>query len=275
MDEWLLTPAGRYLLAWEQQQLDRTVGDLFGFHAVQLGLPQLDGLGQNRMPHRWTAVDRLSLGDPATIQAPCGPPEGAPARVAGQPAPRALVTDFDALPFETQSLDLVVLPHTLELARDPHQTLREVDRVLVPEGKLVAIGLNPASLWGAQQRTAPLLSRLGMGTDFLPPRGDLIGYWRLRDWLRLLSFDIERGRFGCYRPALRSQQWLDRFGWMEPAGDRWWPVLGAVYFLVATKRVRGMRLIGPAWKQRQQSQRARAVAARREPISESSDASRR
>jgi hypothetical protein len=79
---------------------------------------------------------------------------------------------------------------------------------------------------------------------FMPSGGDFIGYWRLRDWLRLLSFEIERGRFGRYRPPLGSQRWLSRFGWMESAGDRWWPVFGAVYFLVAVKRVRAMRLVG-------------------------------
>lgn len=255
LDEWLLTPTGRYLLAWEQQQIDRVVGDVFGFHAVQLGLPQLEALAQNRMPHRWVALDRPFAPPAADV------PGGEAAAVA--PVPRALLTDFDALPFETQSLDLVVLPHTLELSRDPHQTLREVERVLVPEGRVVVVGLNPASLWWLQQRVSGLCMRLGFGRNVLPDAGDLIGYWRLRDWLRLLSFDVEHGRFGCYRPAVRTDLWLDRFRWMEPWGDRWWPVLGAVYFLVAVKRVRGMRLIGPAWKQGQQAKSARAVAASR------------
>ena len=53
------------------------------------------------------------------------------------------------LPFDASSLDLVVLPHALELARDPHLALREVERVLVPEGRVVIVGFNPASLWGA------------------------------------------------------------------------------------------------------------------------------
>ena len=35
---------------------------------------------------------------------------------------------------------------------------------------------------------------------------------------------------------------------MDGLGGRWWPIFGAVYFMVAVKRVRGMRLIGPAWK---------------------------
>ena len=54
---WLKTPAGRYLLGWEQRELDQTVVDVFGFHALQLGLPELDALRANRMPHRWIALD--------------------------------------------------------------------------------------------------------------------------------------------------------------------------------------------------------------------------
>lgn len=252
MDEWLLTPPGGYLLAWEQAQLDRAVGDIFGFHALQLGLPQIDALACNRMPHRWIAASRASGPVPASQAAP-----GA--------TPCALLSDFDALPFASQSLDLVVLPHALEQATDPHQTLREVERVLVPEGRVVIIGFNPASLWGLHQRCTRLTAGLGVGRPFLPRTGDFIGPRRLRDWLRLLGFEMEGARFGCYRPALRSQPWLERFRWMEPAGRRWWPVFGAVYFLVAVKRVRGMRIIGPAWKSRQPAKAAPAVVTRRDP----------
>jgi SAM-dependent methyltransferase len=121
--------------------------------------------------------------------------------------------------FPESSLDLVVLPHTLELSRDPHATLREVSRVLVPEGRVVISGLNPTSLWGLRQRRGHLYQRWGYDNLFLPKTGEFIGYWRLRDWLRLLDFEVESGRFGCYRPALTSQAWLDRFEWMDAAGD--------------------------------------------------------
>jgi hypothetical protein len=108
--------------------------------------------------------------------------------------------------------------------------------------------LNPASLWGLRQRSAHLYRRLGFGELFLPDAGDFIGYWRLRDWLRLLSFEVEGGNFGCYRPAMKSEKWLDRYDWMDFVGERWWPIFGAVYFLVAVKRVRGIKLIGRTWK---------------------------
>jgi SAM-dependent methyltransferase len=171
----------------------------------------------------------------------------------------------DALPFPERSLDLVVLPHTLELARDPHLTLAEVERVLMPEGRLVVLGFNAASLWGLRQRLGRMRRSLGGKTAlFLPRPGEFIGYWRLRDWLRLLSFEVEGGRFGAYRPALASQRWLDRFAWMDRVGDRWWPVFGAVYMVQAVKRVRGMRLVGLAKRERVKAPAAPAVVTNRQ-----------
>ncbi len=229
--DWLDTPAGRYALDWEQDQFDAAVADVFGFYALQCGLPQLDCLRANRMPSR---IHARFLDDAADQHE----------------TPDASVTTvrlahFEELPFDSQSLDLVVLPHVLEFAQDPHQVLREVERVLRPEGRLIASGLNPVSLWGARQ----LLLR-GARRPFLPREGSFIGAPRLRDWLRVLGFELDRGRYGCYRPPCRSRQWLDRTAFMERLGDRWWPILGAVYIVSAVKRVRGMRLIGPAWRNR-------------------------
>jgi len=258
LPEWLKTPAGEYLLAWEQRHLDQAVADVFGFHALQLGLPELAALRANRMPHRWLAVE-TPPSKPTSEASPSVPDRGDvddgvddeaeadPVAAPAEPAVPTLHCHFDALPFDAASLDLVVLPHALELARDPHRTLREVERVLVPEGRVLIIGFNPASLWGTRQRLGRLRRGLGLGPEhglFLPRAGEFIGYRRLRDWLRLLSFEVESGRFGCYIPPVTSAKWLARFSWMENAGDRWWPVFGALYYIVAVKRVRGMRLVG-------------------------------
>jgi len=123
----------------------------------------------------------------------------------------------------------------------------------MPEGRLVVVGFNPASLWGLRQRVGRLrrlfMPRRGPSL-YLPAEGEFIGYRRLRDWLRLLSFEVEAGRFGCYLPPVRSERWLQRLGWMDRTGERWWPVFGAVYVVVAVKRVRGMRLVGLILEQR-------------------------
>lgn len=227
LQDWFGTPSGRYLLDWEQRQFEQAVADIFGYHALQLGLPALEALQANRMPHRWLATH-----EPV-------PP------LQRQPVVRM---DFSALPFPAASLDLVALPHTLDSHPDPHATLREVARVLVPEGRVVICGFNPASLWGLRQRRDQFCRRRGWGEPFLPALPQQIGYRRLRDWLHLLDFEIEDGRFGCYLPAVRTEKWLHRLEGMDRLGARWWPIFGAVYFLVAVKRVHGVRLLGASWK---------------------------
>jgi SAM-dependent methyltransferase len=258
---WLKTPPGQYLLAWEQARIDKAVVDIFGYHALQIGLPELDGLRANRMPHRWRATGSLADVSPVELLAPAE----APVAPGASTVPIALRCDAAALPFPSNSLDLVVMPHTLELASDPHLALSEAQRVLMPEGRLVIAGFNPASLWGLRQRLGHTRHRLGVGDErlFLPGSGEFIGYWRLRDWLKLLGFEIEGGRFGCYRPPWTTDKWLSRYAWMDKTGDRWWPVLGAVYFLVAVRRVRGMRLVGRVRKERVKASAAPAVVAHR------------
>ena len=223
LHHWFDSPPGRYLLAWEQARFDEAVANIFGYHSLQLGMPLLDGLRANRMPHQWLAMGQEAVeGSIASVET--GGVDGPLQRRAVD-----LLTEPVALPFPAASLDLLVLPHTLELSIDPHAALREVERVLVPEGRVVISGLNPTSLWGLRQRRARLYQRLGRGTLYLPDVGEFIGYRRLRDWLRLLNFEVESARFGCYRPAVRSAQWLERFGWMDPLGEKWWPILGAAY----------------------------------------------
>ncbi|MGE3922530.1 MAG: class I SAM-dependent methyltransferase [Lautropia sp.] len=232
---WLASPAGQYVLRWECEALAELVSDMFGYYALQLGLPELDALAANRMPHRILAAT-----------APGG---------AGAVALDLRVAGYEDLPFEEQSVDLVVLAHQLEFSADPHQVLREVDRVLRPEGRLVVVGLNPLSLWGLRQS----LQRGPFGR-FVPIDGQLIGVPRVRDWMKLLSFEIDQTRYGCYAPPARTQKWLDRMHFCERAGDRWWPICGAAYIVTAVKRVRAMRLVGPVWRSRSAPKAAPAVA---------------
>jgi len=231
--QWLGTPLGCYLRDWEQAQLDEAVVDVFGYHAVQLDTPELNGLQANRMPYRWYLRSWVEPdnADSAWPLAVC-----------------SVLAEGAALPFAAASLDLVVMPHTLELCDDPHATLREAERVLVPEGQLVITGLNPVSLWGWHRRRMALYHRLGWRSTAQDGLGHLIAYWRLRDWLRLLGFEVQVSRFGCWRPALQNTSWLARMAWLDRWGSRWWPILGGAYMVVAVKRVPGGRMLGRTWK---------------------------
>lgn len=212
---------------WEQARLDVLTADIFGFNAIQIGLPQINALQANRMPHKWLSDTHL------------------PSSTGSGNAVPVVVHDFAELPFASQSLDLVVLPHVLEFAAEPHQVLREVERVLIPEGQVIICGFNSASLWGARQVAGRLT-----GAHFLPLDGEFISLPRLKDWLKLLNMEVNRGHFGCYAPPCATDKWLNRFSFMEKAGGRWWPYLGAVYIVQAIKRVKGMRLIGPVWSKK-------------------------
>jgi len=228
---WYETAKGAYVLEWERTQFDSAVEDIFGFNAAQIGLPSIDFLRASRISYRFCV----------SAEPGCG-----------------VTADPRHLPLASQSMDLVVLPHVLEFGEDPHQILREAERVLMPEGQIVIAGFNPLSLWGLKRR-------LGRKRPEHPWCGDFIGLLRLRDWLKLLGFELNGGRFGCYAPPVSQTRWLQRFAFMEKAGDRWWPICGGVYVVRAVKRVRGMRLVTPSWKNGRTTARALAPVARREP----------
>jgi hypothetical protein len=135
--------------------------------------------------------------------------------------------------------------------------LREIDRVMMPEGRLVIVGFNPWSLWG-------LRSAIGFSRHQHPWNGHFNSLLRVKDWLSLLGFDVSAGRLICYVPPFDTDAWRKRFAFMEPAGDRWWAIGGGVYMLQAIKRVRGMRLITPAWQKEAAREKPLVAAAKRE-----------
>ncbi|HTS85245.1 MAG TPA: methyltransferase domain-containing protein [Usitatibacter sp.] len=233
LQEWFATPLGQYLLEKEQAYLDDVTPDIFGFHALQVGMPETDLLRASRIAHRI----RIAAFDHPDVFAKC-----------------------HELPIASQSADLVVLPHALEFADEPHGILREVDRVMMPEGRLVIVGFNPWSLWG-------LRSAVGFSRNEYPWNGRFVSLLRVKDWLALLGFDVSAGRLVAYAPPFDKAGLRRRFGFMEPAGDRWWAVGGAVYMLQAIKRVRGMRLLTPAWQERKDAREKALAAAKRQSVS--------
>jgi len=214
---WFGTPQGAYVLGWELAQFDSAVDDVFGFRAVQVGLPEVDFLRQNRINFHFSVALEPGAG------------------VAADPL---------QLPLASQSVDLVALPHVLESHPNPHEVLREAERVLMPEGQVVISGFNTLSLWRLRQLT-PFMDKSDCPWD-----SRFIGLLRLRDWLRVLGFELNGGAF-------------ERFAFMDKAGARWWPLLGGTYVIRAVKRVHGMRLVTPAWRRERARRRALAPVSQR------------
>ncbi len=215
LSAWFDTSQGQYVMLREQAFFDSTVTDIFGFNAVQLGLPRHNLLRDSRIPLH------IKAGKEAGVQ---------------------LWLEAEELPFETGSIDLVLLPHVLEYSAHPHQILREVERVLRPEGSVIISGFNPLSLWGIRRI-------FGKKKEF-PWCGKFISFPRMKDWLALLGFEVEAGRFTCYTLPFVGTTFLKRSQLLESAGAHWWSVIGGLYFLQAKKRVPGMRVIKPNWNGR-------------------------
>lgn len=214
---WFETEPGLSVACAELQLAGEVLPNLFGYHVLQLGHPYASPMiACSRVQHQ------------AVIAT--GPPCGG----------EALCAKADALPIQASSVDVLVLPHVLEFARSPHAVLREAERVLIPEGYLVVLGFSPRSLFG--------LWRLAAGwRGNVPWRGRFVGLTRLRDWLALLGFDIERVERLSFRPPLRRPRLHAKLEFVERLGSHFWPIFGNVHFVLARKRVIAVRPIRASW----------------------------
>jgi len=214
----------------ECAELEDVLPTLFGYHLVQIGCPYgADLLVPSRISHR------------ITLDVDGGANNGSP-----------LCARADATPLATDSVDLLILPHTLEFEHDPHQVLREARRMLIADGHVVIIGFNPWSLWGAW--------RIALSHRGGPPWcGRFFSMTRVKDWLSLLNFDVVRSKMFFYRPPLQSERIMRRLSFLEAAGRRAWPGLGAAYVLVAKKKVIPLTPYRPRWLKRRSLLAAGAI----------------
>lgn len=221
--DFLKTPQGETLHAWESSQYDEFSADAFGREALQVGAPQLDTLRANGITSQWLTSESYDELDNRLLR----------------PTLQTVQAESGWLPFPAESLDLVTLPHALDFAPSAHQTLREAARVLVPEGRLILTVFNPLSLWWMRQKA------VGAGLrPYLPTHTSPVPLYRLKDWLTLLGFEIDRGRFGVYSPSCHSLRNFERWKWLDKAGDRWAPHCANLIVLCAVKRLPGMKLVG-------------------------------
>jgi SAM-dependent methyltransferase len=160
------------------------------------------------------------------------------------PEPGAGVTlcaPLDSLPFRSDSIDAIFLPHTLELMEDPYAVLREAERVLCAEGCLMICGFNPFSGWGVRRAFANYFGR----PVFPPQTRRLLSERRLRDWVALLGFDVD-SVYG-YLGLLPTKGRTPRSAEPRPRAA----LAAGAYLLKARKRVKTMTLVLPRRRVRQ------------------------
>ena len=213
--EWFSGPRGAALLALESALVGETLEDCFGWEMLQVGA--------------WGEGRGLLLGARTRSQA-----LAASSLVSGCD----LVSRLSQLPIASDSVDTVLLPHTLEFESDPYSVLREADRVLAGDGKLVILAFAPWSPWGLRAATTH--------AGYPPGLRRLISERRLRDWLRLLGYDIGEAR-----------RYLHELPWGEPAAvtlrtrrSWWYPLPGGAVVLKARKRLHSLTPLRPRLRER-------------------------
>jgi SAM-dependent methyltransferase len=213
LEEWLAGPFGRLLIEAERKELAAALEDVFGAYCIQIG--------------HWGAPDAFLPLARTTRRG----------LVAEAGARGDCVSHAASLAIQTLSVDAVLLPHTLEFEPEPHEVLREVERVLVGEGHVLILGFEPGGPWALRH----YLTRSG----FPPGLTRLLSRGRLRDWLRLLGFDVlEVRRFVHGLPIEGLATGAVARG-LERFGGRLDGRLGSVYLLKAKKRVYSMTPIRP------------------------------
>ncbi|HEY0803320.1 MAG TPA: methyltransferase domain-containing protein, partial [Steroidobacteraceae bacterium] len=209
VSNWLKGPLGARVLREEAALATLALDDVFGFELLQVGAwgPAHHLLDGARTQH-------------TTLVAP-------------EPTPGVtLCAPLDTLPFKSDSIDAILLPHTLELVEDPYAVLREAERVLTAEGCLMICGFNPFSGWG----TGHLFGQYFGRPAFPPGTQRMLSERRLRDWVALLDFDVDsvQGYLG----------FLPLKGGAVDVRPRRALTAGA-YLLKARKRVSTLTLIRP------------------------------
>lgn len=233
MHDWFETPLGQSLLTQEREQCRALLPSGYYPSRLQVGQPSVNFLARitpsvgdeggedgeggarcffigERVPTRTTARSKKSEKRTAEGVLHCA------------------IARASAMPFSNKTHNLVLLPHTLDLCAEPHAVLREVNHILVARGCVVIIGFNRFSLWRIWRFWQFWRLKTRHRTHY-----HQLG--KVQDWLSLLGFELVGAKMLGYQPPLRSEKWQRRLRFVEHAGARWLPGLGAVYILVARK----------------------------------------
>jgi SAM-dependent methyltransferase len=211
LEQWFASERGIQLLGRQKALVDEVLHQCFGYHLLQLSVVS------QAILFKESRVQRNHRCHPSAkmVSAQC---------------------HFEQLPFANESLDVVILHHVQEFVADPHQILREAQRVIVPNGQLIVLGFNPWSILGSYSKLA----------RFFPQskwHNHLISCSRMQDWLDVLGFQTRHAYYGCHSPQLLELR--KKPSW-EPL-LRSWP-LGNFYMISAIKQVATLTPVRPQWK---------------------------
>jgi SAM-dependent methyltransferase len=217
LEDWYLQPQGQSLWGQFDSQLEILLPRIFGYHVLWLGLiPEgTDPMTYSRIHHHCHICPGQKKAD--------------------------VRSSLEVLPLQAESVDLVVVMHALELTPDPHQLLRELDRVLVPEGEVLIVHFNPVSWYG-------LWRMLFRWRGVLPWCLPFYTGFRIRDWLSLLGYDVVGGKGWGFTPPFQRKGVYQRLAWYERFSGRYLRLFNGLSLIHAKKRVATLTPIRHRWQ---------------------------
>ncbi len=212
---WSSIPHGEWVSELIQSRLDEWCPKLFGYHMLKIG-----GLSAELDTHYCNIKHQINIDNKSSLPNVC--------------------CELPQLPFLEKSIDACVLAHQLDYLSDPHQLLREVDRVLINDGYVILTGFNPMSALG--------LTRLfPWKKNNLPWSGRMFTPHRIKDWLNVLNFEVVYSDTFSLAPLTKYRTvWT----WFENLSGNSTKGVGGIYFIVARKRTYSLRPIKLTWKKK-------------------------
>ncbi len=216
LSQWYGTPKGRQLLQETTAVITPWLSELTGYYAVKLSYFD-DGEDWGKAGH---IQSQLSVAPVASDKS-------------------HVASDFAMLPFDADSVDLVIAHHVFEFVDNPHALLREAHRILIPDGQCIIISFNPFGIYGAMK---PFKRRAT-----IPWRGHFFSSYRIRDWLSVLDFEVCQANYFA-PPCLRLEKSHSRLNWLPTACRRYLPISGGLFALSATKHVMSPLIKDLGWR---------------------------
>lgn len=192
-----LAKQNKAILSAEKTVLDRVLKNMRGNDLLQIGKSDDPAYSESARVLRTFYLD-------ANVQ----PTQQHRSLIQGHP---------DCLPIQSESIDIVLLVHQLDSAKNPLAILQEVHRVLRPNGRIVIMGFNRWSLWNCFHQT------MRFHSEFFPTK--------IKRLLNSLDFEVTLHETFCFWPPSQFAEVLGQFCL---------PYAGAVSMLVATKNIPGV-----------------------------------
>ncbi|VAW46888.1 hypothetical protein MNBD_GAMMA04-625 [hydrothermal vent metagenome] len=246
LSHWALTLNGRAIFEQEKSLLDDAIKNLFGYYCVQLGAPTLKNMmSESRIQYKVLLAQELKedeggeQGELSLLKRGCS---GVEFDSHSHSHCHFVKADLDYLPIAKESVDVVLLPHSLEVAADPYYLLRQVDTMLRPEGHIVITGFNPFGCLVMRFRF--------FKKETLFRQAQLARLSQIKMWLEVLGYDIQLQRYStvtCFAQREQKTRLVVLLEWVEKRLSKRGLQFGNVYCLVAKKRVDSPTLVGEKW----------------------------